>query len=60
MEEVGPQFETQVLQSKKRTAACDAICLVYDSGDANSFAYVANLRVFIIGVEFLLKLKSWY
>lgn len=45
MEEYGSQFDATVLQSRKKLEACDVLCFVYDSGDANSFAYVANLRV---------------
>ncbi|KAI8899737.1 P-loop containing nucleoside triphosphate hydrolase protein [Globomyces pollinis-pini] len=44
MQEFGPNVDAEVLQNKKKMDACDLICLVYDSGDANSFAYVANLR----------------
>ena len=45
MEEYGSQFDTTVLQNRRKLEACDVLCFVYDSGDANSFAYVANLRV---------------
>ncbi|KAI8926690.1 P-loop containing nucleoside triphosphate hydrolase protein [Entophlyctis helioformis] len=44
MQEFGPNVDAEVLQNKKKLDACDLICLVYDTGDANSFAYVANLR----------------
>ncbi|KAH6597773.1 hypothetical protein BASA61_003037 [Batrachochytrium salamandrivorans] len=44
MQEFGHTFEAEVLQNKKRLDACDLLCFVYDSGDANSFTHVANLR----------------
>ncbi|KAJ3287568.1 ERMES complex Ca(2+)-binding regulatory GTPase gem1 [Rhizoclosmatium sp. JEL0117] len=44
MQEFGANYETEVLQNKKKLEACDVICFVYDSGDVNSFAHVANLR----------------
>ena len=43
MQEFGPTLDGEVLQNKKKLEACDVICLVYDSGDANSFPYVANM-----------------
>ena len=45
MQEFSPQVDSEVLQNKKKIDACDVFCFVYDSGDANSFAYVANLKV---------------
>ena len=47
LQEYGPLMESEVLQNKKKMESCDLICLVYDSTDTNSFAYIANLRVFI-------------
>ncbi|KAJ3071155.1 ERMES complex Ca(2+)-binding regulatory GTPase gem1 [Podochytrium sp. JEL0797] len=44
MQEFGANYETEILQNKKKLESCDVICFVYDSGDVNSFAYVANLR----------------
>nr|KAJ3419958.1 ERMES complex Ca(2+)-binding regulatory GTPase gem1 [Polyrhizophydium stewartii] len=44
MQEFGPTVDAEVLQNRKKLDACDLLCFVYDSGDANSFAYVANLR----------------
>ncbi|KND04037.1 small GTP-binding protein domain [Spizellomyces punctatus DAOM BR117] len=44
MQEFGPKFDSEVLQNRKRLEACDVLCFLYDSGDVNSFAYVANLR----------------
>ncbi|KAI8855269.1 P-loop containing nucleoside triphosphate hydrolase protein [Chytridium lagenaria] len=44
MQEFGPKYDIEVLQNKRRLEACDCLCFVYDSGDVNSFAYVANLR----------------
>ncbi|KAJ3041842.1 ERMES complex Ca(2+)-binding regulatory GTPase gem1 [Rhizophlyctis rosea] len=44
MQEFGPQFDSEILQNKKKLEACDVLCFLYDSGDVNSFAYVANLR----------------
>ncbi|KAI8825154.1 EF hand associated-domain-containing protein [Fimicolochytrium jonesii] len=44
MQEFGPKFDSEVLQNKKRLEACDVLCFLYDSGDVNSFAYVASLR----------------
>jgi Ras family protein T1 len=43
MQEYGPNLDAEVLQNKKRIDACDLICMVYDSADANSFSYVASL-----------------
>jgi hypothetical protein len=45
MQEFGPNYDAEVLQNKKRLEACDVLVFVYDSGDVNSFAYVANLLV---------------
>ncbi|RKO99119.1 hypothetical protein CXG81DRAFT_14979 [Caulochytrium protostelioides] len=44
MQELSPGVASEVLTQRKRLDACDVICLVYDSSDAHSFAYVANLR----------------
>ncbi|KAJ3021068.1 UNVERIFIED_CONTAM: ERMES complex Ca(2+)-binding regulatory GTPase gem1 [Siphonaria sp. JEL0065] len=44
MQEFGANYESEILQNKKKLESCDIICFVYDSGDVNSFAYVANLR----------------
>ncbi|KAJ3277074.1 ERMES complex Ca(2+)-binding regulatory GTPase gem1 [Terramyces sp. JEL0728] len=44
MQEFGPNLEAEILQNKKKLDACDLICMVYDSGDANSFAYLASIR----------------
>ncbi|KAJ3223966.1 ERMES complex Ca(2+)-binding regulatory GTPase gem1 [Clydaea vesicula] len=44
MQEFGPRYDTEVLQNKKKMESCDVICFLYDSGDVNSFAYVANLK----------------
>ncbi|KAJ3123999.1 ERMES complex Ca(2+)-binding regulatory GTPase gem1 [Physocladia obscura] len=44
MQEFGANYETEILQNKKKLESCDVICFVYDSGDVNSFAHVANLR----------------
>ncbi|KAJ3315081.1 ERMES complex Ca(2+)-binding regulatory GTPase gem1, partial [Blyttiomyces sp. JEL0837] len=44
LQEFGPTYDVEILQNRKRLEACDVICFVYDSGDVNSFAYVANLR----------------
>jgi hypothetical protein len=54
MQEFGPQFDALVLGNKKRMQECDVACFVYDSGDASSFAYVANLRVsfFLFLIDF--------
>jgi Ras family protein T1 len=45
MQEFGPNLDSEVLQNKKKMELCDLVCMVYDSADANSFAYIANLRV---------------
>jgi mitochondrial Rho GTPase 1 len=45
MQEFGPNVDAEVLQNRKRMESCDVICLVYDSADVNSFAYVASLLV---------------
>ncbi|KAK6094664.1 ERMES complex Ca(2+)-binding regulatory GTPase gem1 [Batrachochytrium dendrobatidis] len=44
MQEFGHAYEAEILQNKKTLDACDLLCLVYDSGDSNSFSYIANLR----------------
>lgn len=45
MQEFGPHFDSEILSRPKKLEACDLVCLVYDSGDVNSFSYVADLRV---------------
>lgn len=45
MQEFGPNVDAEILQNKKRMDQCDVVCLVYDSADVNSFAYVASLVV---------------
>ena len=49
MQEFGPKGDAEVLSNRKKLEACDVICLVYDSSDVNSFAYIANLRVRFLG-----------
>jgi Ras family protein T1 len=44
MQEYGPQFDAEILQNKSKMQACDVACFLYDSGDANSFQYVADLQ----------------
>ncbi|KAJ3296229.1 ERMES complex Ca(2+)-binding regulatory GTPase gem1 [Borealophlyctis nickersoniae] len=44
MQEIGPKLDSEILQNRKKLEACDVLCFLYDSGDVNSFAYVANLR----------------
>ncbi|KAJ3133446.1 ERMES complex Ca(2+)-binding regulatory GTPase gem1 [Geranomyces variabilis] len=44
MQEFGPKFDSEILQNRRKLEACDVLCFLYDSGDVNSFAYVANLR----------------
>ena len=34
--------------TKQKLDACDVICFLYDSSDANSFSYIAKLRVNLI------------
>ncbi|KAI8904806.1 EF hand associated-domain-containing protein [Gorgonomyces haynaldii] len=43
MQEFGPNLDAEVLQNRKKMDQCDVVCLVYDSSDVNSFAYVAGL-----------------
>ncbi|KAI9098178.1 P-loop containing nucleoside triphosphate hydrolase protein [Phlyctochytrium arcticum] len=43
LQELGPKFDSEVLQNRKLLEACDVLCFCYDSGDVNSFAYVATL-----------------
>ncbi|KAJ2551462.1 ERMES complex Ca(2+)-binding regulatory GTPase gem1 [Coemansia sp. RSA 1933] len=43
MQEFGP-YDTSVLQSRRQLESCDLLVMVYDSSDATSFAYLANLR----------------
>lgn len=45
MQEVEPSQVAEILSSKKRLEQCDLLCFVYDTSDANSFEYVAALRV---------------
>lgn len=45
MQEVEPKQVSEILSSKKRLDQCDLLCFVYDTSDANSFEYVAALRV---------------
>jgi len=45
MQEVEPNQVAEILSSKKRLDQCDLLCFVYDTSDANSFGYVAALRV---------------
>lgn len=49
MQEFPPKLDAEVLL-KQKTDACDVLCLVYDSSDVNSFAYVAGLRVSVASV----------
>ncbi|KAJ3239371.1 ERMES complex Ca(2+)-binding regulatory GTPase gem1 [Chytriomyces hyalinus] len=44
MQEFGANYETEILTNRKKLDTCDVILFVYDSGDVNSFAHVANLR----------------
>lgn len=44
MQEFGPKYDAEILQNKKRMEACDVLCFVFDSGDVNSFGYIASLR----------------
>ncbi|KAI8616444.1 P-loop containing nucleoside triphosphate hydrolase protein [Chytriomyces sp. MP71] len=44
MQEFGANYETELLKNKKKLDSCDVIVFVYDSGDVNSFAHVANMR----------------
>ncbi|ORX62339.1 mitochondrial Rho GTPase [Hesseltinella vesiculosa] len=44
MEEIGADQEAEVLSSKKRLEACDLLCFVYDTSNAQSFDYLASLR----------------
>ena len=43
MQEFGTNVDAEVLQNRKRMDQCDVVCLVYDSSDVNSFAYIAGL-----------------
>jgi Ras family protein T1 len=45
MQEFGSKYEADVLSNPRRLAQCDVACFVYDSSDANSFSYVAELIV---------------
>ncbi|KAL0084779.1 EF hand associated-domain-containing protein [Phycomyces blakesleeanus] len=44
MQEIGADQEADILSSRKRLDACDLLCFVYNTGDVNSFAYLAALR----------------
>lgn len=50
MQEVEPSQVSEILSSKKKLDKCDLLCFVYDTSDANSFGYVAALRVRIHGL----------
>ncbi|RKP22825.1 EF hand associated-domain-containing protein, partial [Syncephalis pseudoplumigaleata] len=45
LQEVGSNFQEELLRDKRRLEMCDLLCFVYDRSDANSFEYVASLRV---------------
>lgn len=45
MQEVEEKQVAEILSNKKRLDQCDLLCFVYDTSDANSFEYVAALRV---------------
>ncbi|KAL3897832.1 MAG: hypothetical protein SGCHY_003152 [Lobulomycetales sp.] len=43
MQEFGQMADVEVLESKGAVERADLVCLVYDSADANSFSYVADI-----------------
>ncbi len=47
MEEISQHqaLDQHVLEDKERMKNFDIVCYVYDTSDANSFSYVAGLRV---------------
>jgi Ras family protein T1 len=45
LQEFGSKYESEVLRSRKRLDMADVIIYLYDSSDANSFSYLANIRV---------------
>lgn len=44
LQEFGSKYESEVLRSRKKLEQADVIIYLYDSSDANSFSYVANIR----------------
>lgn len=44
LKEINPAFDKEVLLGKSFKEMCDVACFLYDSGDPNSFDYVANLK----------------
>ncbi|KAI9592050.1 mitochondrial Rho 1 [Syncephalis fuscata] len=44
LQEVGSNFQEELLRDKRKMEMCDLLCFVYDASDANSFEYVASLR----------------
>ncbi|KAI8968398.1 EF hand associated-domain-containing protein [Mycotypha africana] len=44
MQEVEQNQVADILSDKKKMEQCDLLCFIYDTSDANSFEYVANLR----------------
>ena len=45
LEEIPEQETDDTLASQKTLDNVDVICLTYDSADADSFAFIADLRV---------------
>lgn len=45
MQEVEHNRVSEILLNQKKLDQCDLLCLVYDTSDANSFGYLASLRV---------------
>jgi len=45
LEEIPEQETDDILASQKTLDNVDVICLTYDSADADSFAFIADLRV---------------
>ncbi|RKP24474.1 hypothetical protein SYNPS1DRAFT_23446 [Syncephalis pseudoplumigaleata] len=39
LQEVGSNFQEELLRDKRRLEMCDLLCFVYDRSDANSFEY---------------------
>ena len=51
LQEFGPSFGEDTLRNRKKTDLADVIVYVHDSSDTNSFSYISNLRVSMLGIS---------
>lgn len=49
LQEFGSSFEAETLRNSKKIDLADVIVYVHDSSDTNSFSYISNLRVSVLG-----------